>query len=209
MKNPIIVDHPLIQHKVSMMRDRSTSYREFRNLVSEISMLMCYEVTRDLPLTAQELETPLSIIKTKVIAGKKLAFVPVTSAGQGMLDGVIELIPAAKIGHIGNYMDPETHQPVQYYCKLPVDVAQREVIRLDPRLPDGITAVSALDALKEAGVKNIKFMTIIAAPEGVKRVQEAYPDVQIYCAALDERCDENGFIVPGLGDVGDRMFGTK
>lgn len=209
MKNPIIVDHPLIQHKVSMMRDRSTSYREFRALVSEISMLMCYEVTRDLPLTEVELETPLSIIKTKVIAGKKLAFVPVMRAGQGMLDGVIELIPAAKIGHIGNYMDPITHEPVQYYCKLPVDVSQREVILLDPRLPDGITAVSALDALKEAGVKHIKFMTIIAAPEGVKLVQEKHPDVQIYCAALDERCDENGFIVPGLGDVGDRMFGTK
>ena len=206
---PFIMDHPLIQHKISLLRDKNTGAKEFRELVSEIAMLMCYEATRDLPLVEVEIETPVAVAKTKVISGRKLAFVPILRAGLGMMDGVLELVPAAKIGHIGLYRDPETLKPVEYYCKLPVDVTRREVIVVDPMLATGGSAIDAITMLKANGVKHLKFMCIIAAPEGLAALTAAHPDVDIYCASLDEKLNEHGYIVPGLGDAGDRIFGTK
>ncbi len=206
---PFIMDHPLIQHKISLLRDKNTGSKEFRELVSEVAMLMCYEATRDLPLKDVEIETPVAVAKTKVISGRKLAFVPILRAGIGMVDGVLKLVPAAKVGHIGMYRDPETLTPVDYYCKLPIDISEREVIVIDPMLATGGSAIDAIKALKEKGVKNIKFMCIIAAPEGLNALTEAHPDVQVYCASLDEKLNEHGYIVPGLGDAGDRIFGTK
>ena len=203
------MDHPLIQHKISLLRDKNTGAKEFRELVSEIAMLMCYEATRDLPLVEVEIETPVAVAKTKVISGRKLAFVPILRAGLGMMDGVLELVPAAKIGHIGLYRDPETLKPVEYYCKLPVDVTRREVIVVDPMLATGGSAIDAITMLKAKGVKHLKFMCIIAAPEGLAALTAAHPDVDIYCASLDEKLNEHGYIVPGLGDAGDRIFGTK
>lgn len=206
---PLIMDHPLIQHKISLLRDKNTGSKEFRELVSEVAMLMCYEATRDLPLKDVEIETPIAVAKTKVISGRKLAFVPILRAGLGMIDGVLKLVPAAKVGHIGMYRDPETLEPVEYYCKLPVDISEREAIIIDPMLATGGSAVDAISALKERGVKKIKFMCIIAAPEGLEAVANAHPDVQVYCAACDEKLNEHSYIVPGLGDAGDRIFGTK
>ena len=206
---PMIFDHPLIQHKISLLRNKNTGSKEFRELVGEVSMLMCYEATRDLPLKEVEIETPVALAKTKVIAGRKLAFVPILRAGIGMLDGVLSMVPAAKVGHIGLYRDPQTLQPVKYYCKLPSDINEREVIVLDPMLATGGSAVAAIQMLKESGAANIKFMCIIAAPEGLNTLTEAHPDVQDYCAALDEKLNDDKYIVPGLGDCGDRIFGTK
>ena len=206
---PMIFDHPLIQHKISLLRNKNTGSKEFRELVGEVSMLMCYEATRDLPLKEVEIETPVALAKTKVIAGRKLTFVPILRAGIGMLDGVLSMVPAAKVGHIGLYRDPQTLQPVKYYCKLPSDINEREVIVLDPMLATGGSAVAAIQMLKESGAANIKFMCIIAAPEGLNALTEAHPDVQVYCAALDEKLNDDKYIVPGLGDCGDRIFGTK
>ena len=206
---PMIFDHPLIKHKISLLRNKNTGSKEFRELVGEVSMLMCYEATRDLPLKEVEIETPVALAKTKVIAGRKLAFVPILRAGIGMLDGVLSMVPAAKVGHIGLYRDPQTLQPVKYYCKLPSDINEREVIVLDPMLATGGSAVAAIQMLKESGAANIKFMCIIAAPEGLNALTEAHPDVQVYCAALDEKLNDDKYIVPGLGDCGDRIFGTK
>ena len=206
---PMILDHPLIQHKLSPLRNKNTGSKEFRELVGEISMLMCYEATRDLPLKEIEVETPVAIAKTKIIAGRKLAFVPILRAGIGMLEGVLSMVPAAKVGHIGMYRDPQTLQPVTYYCKLPSDINEREVIVLDPMLATGGSAVEAIKILKEKGAVNVKFMCVIASPEGMNALTEAHPDVQVYCAALDEKLNDEKFIVPGLGDCGDRIFGTK
>ena len=206
---PMIFDHPLIQHKISLLRNKNTGSKEFRELVGEVSMLMCYEATRDLPLKEVEVETPIAMAKTKVIAGRKLAFVPILRAGIGMLEGVLSMVPAAKVGHIGLYRDRETLEPVRYYCKLPSDINEREVIVLDPMLATGGSAVEAIKMLKEAGATNIKFMCIIAAPEGLNALMDAHPDVQIYCAAKDDKLNEDKYIVPGLGDCGDRIFGTK
>ena len=206
---PMILDHPLIQHKISLLRNKNTGSKEFRELFSEVSMLMCYEATRDLPLKEVEVETPISIAKTKVIAGRKLAFVPILRAGIGMLDGVLSMVPAAKVGHLGLYRDPQTLQPVRYYCKLPSDINEREVIVLDPMLATGGSAVEAINMLKESGATNIKYMCIIAAPEGLNALTDAHPDVQVYCAAKDEKLNDEKYIVPGLGDCGDRIFGTK
>lgn len=209
MTTPYIADHPLIQHKLSLLRDKNTGSKEFRELIAEITMLLCYESTRDLPLKEVEIETPMAIAKTKVISGRKLAFVPILRAGVGMVDGVMQLVPAAKIGHIGLYRDPETCEPVEYYCKLPSDISSREVIVLDPMLATGGSAIDAIRMIKDKGVTNIKFMCIIAAPEGLKALSEAHPDVKIYCAALDQCLDDHKYILPGLGDAGDRIFGTK
>ena len=204
-----VLEHPLIQHKLAILRNKDTSVKEFRELVGEIAGLMCYEATRKLPTEEVEVETPVGLAKCHVLAGKKLAIVPVLRAGLGMVDNMVDLIPSAKIGHIGLYRDPETHKPVEYYCKLPEDVANRQVFVVDPMLATGGSAVAAIDFLKEHGCKNIIMMNIIAAPEGVKAVQEAHPDVELYLAALDERLNEHAYIVPGLGDAGDRIFGTK
>ncbi|WP_077533627.1 uracil phosphoribosyltransferase [Massiliimalia massiliensis] len=209
MTTPMIMDHPLIQHKISLLRDKNTGSKEFRELVSEIAMLMCYEATRDLPLKEVEIETPIAVAKTKVIAGSKLAFVPILRAGLGMVDGVLRLVPAAKVGHIGLYRDPETKQAVEYYAKFPVDIEKREVIVLDPMLATGASAIDAINQIKQRGVTNIKFMCIIAAPEGLEALQKAHPDVAIYCASKDQSLNEHAYIVPGLGDAGDRIFGTK
>ena len=210
MENQVFVmNHPLIQHKISLLRDKDTGVKEFREMISEIAMLMCYEATRDLPLKEVEIETPLAVAKTKILAGRKMAFIPILRAGIGMVDGVTTLIPAAKVGHIGLYRDPKTLKPVEYYRKLPKDVNDRDVIVLDPMLATGGTAVDAIDIIKKSNPKSIKFMCIIAAPEGVKTFTHAHPDVPVYCAALDEKLNENGYIVPGLGDAGDRIFGTK
>ena len=209
MLKPMLMDHPLIQHKISLLRDKNTGPKEFRELVGEISTLMCYEATRDLPLKEVEIETPIAVAKTKIISGTKLAFVPNFRAGLGMVDGMLNLVPTARVGHIGLYRDPETHQPIQYYKKLPVDIDKREVIVLDPMLATGGSAVDAISLLKEAGVKTIKFMCIVASPEGMKALSEAHPDVQIYCGVLDEKLNDDKYIVPGLGDAGDRIFGTK
>ena len=206
---PLIMDHPLIQHKLTLLRDKRTGSKEFREMIAEVSMLMCYEATRDLPLKEVEIETPMTMTKSNVISGRKLAFVPILRAGLGMVDGVLEMIPAAKVGHIGIYRDPESHKPVDYYCKLPKDIASRHVIVLDPMLATGGSAVEAINLLKKEGVQNIKFMCIIAAPEGLDALTTAHPDVQVYCAALDEKLDENKYLLPGLGDAGDRIFGTK
>jgi uracil phosphoribosyltransferase len=204
-----VLEHPLIQHKLAILRNKDTSVKEFRELVGEIAGLMCYEATRKLPTEEVEVETPVGLAKCHVLAGKKLAIVPVLRAGLGMVDNIVDLIPSAKIGHIGLYRDPETHKPVEYYCKLPEDVANRQVFVVDPMLATGGSAVAAIDFLKEHGCKNIIMMNIIAAPEGVKAVQEAHPDVELYLAAMDERLNEHAYIVPGLGDAGDRIFGTK
>ena len=209
MLKPVIMDHPLIQHKLTIMRDKNTGTKEFRELVGEIGMLMCYEATRDLPLKEVEIETPVAVAKTKVISGRKLAFVPILRAGLGMVDGVMRMVPAAKIGHIGMYRDPETHMPVEYYCKLPSDIGERDVIVLDPMLATGGSAIDAIAQIKSKGAKSVCFMCIIAAPEGLAALQEAHPDVQIYIGAVDEKLNEHKYIVPGLGDAGDRIFGTK
>lgn len=207
--NLFLCDHPLLQHKLSLLRDKDTSSKDFRELVSEIANLIAYEATRDLPLRDQEVETPICKTTTKVIAGKKLAIIPILRAGLGMVDGVLTLIPAAKVGHVGLFRDPETKLPVTYYCKLPKDISERDAIILDPMLATGGSSIACIDLLKKAGVKNIKFMCILAAPEGVKALLEAHPDVKIFCSSLDERLNEHAYIVPGLGDAGDRIFGTK
>jgi len=204
-----LTNHPLIHHKVSLMRNVVTSSKEFRELVNEVSMLMCYEVTRDLPLMEVEIDTPMGKTKTKVISGKKLAVVPILRAGLGMVDGIVNLIPSIKVGHIGLYRDPESLNPVEYYCKLPSDIAQRDVLLLDPMVATGGTSSAAIQFLKNYGVKNIKLMSIIAVPDSIKKINEEHPDVEIYAAAIDEKLDENGYILPGLGDMGDRIFGTK
>ena len=207
--NPMIVEHPLLQHKISLLRNKQTGTKEFRDLVSEIATLLCYEATRDLPLEEVQIETPICMAKTKVLAGRKLALVPILRAGLGMVDGMLRLIPAAKVGHIGLYRNEETLQPVEYYCKLPKDIAEREVIVLDPMLATGGSAADAITQIKKRGAKHIKFIGLIAAPEGMKALHEAHPDVDIYVGAMDERLDDNGYIVPGLGDAGDRIYGTK
>lgn len=204
-----IIDHPLIQHKISLMRDKNTGTKEFRELVNETAMLICYEATRDLPLKEIEMETPLCMAKTKIVSGRKLAIVPILRAGLGMIDGVTSLVPAAKIGHIGMFRDPETHESVKYYAKFPDDIAERDVIIVDPMLATGATACSAITELKKVGVKNIKFMCIICSPEGASNMIKTHPDVNIYCGVMDEGLNENKFIIPGLGDAGDRIFGTR
>ncbi|MBE6770718.1 MAG: uracil phosphoribosyltransferase [Ruminococcaceae bacterium] len=209
MAKVMIMDHPLIQHKLTYLRDEKTTSKEFRTLVSEIAMLMCYEATRDLPLKEVETKTPVAVAKTKVIAGKKLAFVPILRAGLGMVDGVLALVPGARVGHIGLYRDPETLMPVEYYCKLPADIEEREVVVLDPMLATGGSAIDAIAQIKKRNPKDIKFMCIIAAPEGLEALQKAHPDVDIYVGSLDEKLNDHGYIVPGLGDAGDRIFGTK
>lgn len=209
MDNVIILEHPLVQHKISLMRDINTGSKEFRELVSETAMLMCYEATRDLPLKTVEVQTPLAIAKTKVISGRKLAFVPVLRAGLGMVEGAVRLVPAAKIGHVGIFRDPETKNAVEYYCKLPFDIAERDVIVTDIMLATGGTVVKTVELIKNAGAKSVKVMCIIACPEGIEAVHKAYPDVEIYCGAVDEGLDEKLYIVPGMGDAGDRLFGTK
>ncbi|HEX3027694.1 MAG TPA: uracil phosphoribosyltransferase [Clostridia bacterium] len=207
--NVFIMNHPLIQHKLTLIRDKNTGSKEFRELVGEIATLMCYEATRDLPLEEVEIETPVAVAKTQVISGKKLAFVPILRAGIGMMDGVLQLVPAAKVGFIGLYRDPESLKPVDYYCKLPNDIGEREVIVLDPMLATGGSAVEAIRLIKSKGATNIKFMCVIAAPEGIETLTNAHPDVALYCAAKDVKLNEHGYIVPGLGDAGDRLFGTK
>ena len=204
-----VFDHPLIQHKLTYIRDVKTGTKEFRELVDEVATLMAFEITRDLPLKEVDVETPVQKAKSSVIAGKKLGVVPILRAGLGMVDGILKLIPAAKVGHVGLYRDPEALKPVEYYVKLPSDVEEREFIVVDPMLATGGSAVEALNSLKKRGAKNIRFMCLIAAPEGVDEVQKHHPDVDIYIAALDEKLNEKGYIVPGLGDAGDRMFGTK
>ena len=209
MAKVVVMDHPMIKHKIGIMRRKDNGSKEFRTLVSEVAMLECYEATRDLELRDVEIETPICKTTVKELKGKKLAVVPILRAGLGMVEGMLEMIPAAKVGHIGLYRDPETAEPVEYYCKLPADCANREVFVVDPMLATGGSAVAALQMLKDKGVKNIRFMCIIAAPDGVKRLQEAHPDVDLFIGALDERLNEKKYIVPGLGDAGDRIFGTK
>ena len=209
MSKVCVFDHPLIQHKLSILRDKGTSVKEFRELVSEIAMLMCYEATRDLPLEEVQVETPVAMATVKRIAGKKLAIVPILRAGLGMVDGMVSMMPNVKVGHIGLFRDPETLEPVKYYFKMPPDIDERDVIVVDPMLATGGSASAAIKFLKDDGVKHIKLMCIIGAPEGVERMQADHPDVDIYVAALDDRLNEHGYIVPGLGDAGDRIFGTK
>ncbi|AOV08834.1 uracil phosphoribosyltransferase [Sporosarcina ureilytica] len=204
-----VLDHPLIQHKLTYIRDINTGTKEFRELVDEVATLMAYEITRDLPLTEKEIETPIGKGTSDVLAGKKLGIIPILRAGLGMVEGILNLIPAAKVGHVGLYRDPETFEPVEYYVKLPKDVSERDLILVDPMLATGGSAIEAVNSLKKRGAKSIRFMCLIAAPEGVKAMTDAHPDVDIYIAALDEKLDENGYIVPGLGDAGDRLFGTK
>lgn len=209
MSKVVIMDHPLIKHKLAILRSVDTSSKDFRELVKEIATLICYEATRDLPLTDVQIKTPICEAKMQMIAGKKLAFVPILRAGLGMVDGVLALVPSARVGHIGLYRDPETLRPVEYYCKLPEDIAEREVIVLDPMLATGGSAIDAISQIKLRGPKTIKFMGIIAAPEGLEALKKAHPDVDIYVGALDEKLNDHGYIVPGLGDAGDRIFGTK
>ena len=204
-----VMDHPLIQHKIGVIRRKNVGTNEFRAIISEIAMLMCYEATRDLKLQDVEIETPICKTVVKELSGKKLAVVPILRAGLGMVDGMLSMIPATKIGHIGLYRDPETLEPVEYYCKLPADCQEREVFVVDPMLATGGSSVAAIQMLKDKGVRNIHFMCIIAAPEGVKKMRECHPDVDIYIGALDEKLNDHGYIVPGLGDAGDRIFGTK
>ena len=204
-----VIDHPLIQHKLTIMRDVRTGSKDFRELLDEIAMLMGYEITRDLPLEEVSISTPICRMKAKKISGKKLAIVPILRAGLGMVDGLLSLVPVAKVGHIGLYRDPETHLPVEYYCMLPVDIEDRIVILVDPMLATGGSASDAITLLKQRGIKNIRFMCLVAAPEGVAKVQADHPDVDIFAAALDEKLNEHAYIVPGLGDAGDRLFGTK
>ena len=204
-----VMNHPLIQHKLSIIREKDTSVKEFREIISEIASLMCYEATRELPLEEVEIETPVAKAKVMRLAGKKLAIVPILRAGLGMVDGVMNIVPSAKVGHVGLYRDPETHKPVEYYCKLPSDVAERELIVLDPMLATGGSAIAAIDFIKQRGCGNITMMCLVGCPEGVAALQAAHPDVDLYIAAIDERLNENKYIVPGLGDAGDRLFGTK
>ena len=204
-----VLDHPLIQHKLAILRSKNTSVKEFRELIREISGLMCYEATRNLPTKEVEVQTPVAVATCRRLAGKKLAIIPILRAGLGMVDAMVDLIPSAKIGHIGLYRDPETHKPVEYYCKLPEDISSRQVFVVDPMLATGGSAVAAIDFLKQHGCKNIVMMNIIGAPEGVQAVRDAHPDVDIYLAALDEKLNDHAYIVPGLGDAGDRIFGTK
>lgn len=205
----LIMDHPLIQHKLSILRDKSTGSKEFRALISEIATLICYEATRDLPLEDVEIETPICTATTKVLSGKKLAVVPILRAGLGMVDGMLALVPSARVGHIGLYRDPDTLTPVEYYCKLPADIEEREVFVVDPMLATGGSAIDAITQIKKRGPKHIKFLGIIAAPEGLDALSKAHPDVDIFVASLDERLNDHGYIIPGLGDAGDRIFGTK
>lgn len=209
MENVFVFDHPLIQHKISLMRDKQTTTKEFRELVSEVAMLMAYEVTRDLPLEEIEIETPVAVARTKVLAGKKLALLPILRAGLGMVDGMLQLLPMAKVGHIGLYRDPETLEPVEYYCKLPEDAQERDTIVLDPMMATGGSASAAVTFLKQKGISNIKFVCLIAATEGIERLHREHPDVPIFCAAEDKKLNDHAYIVPGLGDAGDRLFGTK
>ncbi len=209
MSKVVVFDHPLIQHKLSIMRDKNTGAKEFRELLSEIAMLMIYEVTRDLETEEVEIETPISVCKCKMLAGKKLGIVPILRAGLGMVEGITNLIPAARIGHIGLYRDPATLEPVEYYCKLPDDSENRELIVIDPMLATGGSASAAINFIKKRGCNHIRLVNLIAAPEGIARIQKDHPDVDIYVAALDEKLNEKGYIIPGLGDAGDRLFGTK
>ena len=209
MENMTILNHPLISHKISLLRDKNTGSKQFRELIEEIGMLMGFEALRDLPTELREIETPIAKTKQPVIAGKKLAIVPILRAGLGMVSGVLALVPSARVGHIGMYRDEETLEPHEYFCKLPADAANRLILIVDPMLATGGSAVDAINLLKKRGCTNIKFMAIIAAPEGIKRVTEAHPDVHFYVGCVDERLNENGYIVPGLGDAGDRIFGTK
>ena len=204
-----VLDHPLIQHKLAILRNEKTGVKVFRELISEIAGLMCYEATRNLPTEEVEVKTPVAVAKCRMLAGKKLAIIPILRAGMGMVDSMVDMIPSAKIGHIGLYRDPETHQPVEYYCKLPEDIGNRQVFVVDPMLATGGSAIAAIDFLKKHGCKNIIMMNVIGCPEGVKAVQEAHPDVDLYLAAVDERLNEHAYIIPGLGDAGDRIFGTK
>ena len=209
MNEPVVFDHPLIQHKLAYLRDKNTGTKEFREMIAEISALMCYEATRDLPLTEVEVETPIATAKVKVVEGRKLAVVPILRAGLGMVDGILQMIPVAKVGHIGLYRDHDTHLPIEYYCKLPPDISEREVIVLDPMLATGGSAADAISLVKRHGAPGVIFLCIVAAPEGLALLRQTHPDVKIYCAALDEGLNENKYIVPGLGDAGDRIFGTK
>lgn len=209
MENVFVLNHPLIQHKISLLRDENTGTSEFRKLIEEIAMLMGYEALSDLPMEDVEVKTPIETCMTPMIAGKKLAIVPILRAGLGMVSGIEALVPTAKIGHIGLYRDPETHEPHEYYCKLPEPIEQRTIVVVDPMLATGGSAVDAIDQIKTKNPRSIKFMCIIAAPEGLKALTDKHPDVQVYCASLDERLNENGYILPGLGDAGDRIFGTK
>ena len=204
-----VLDHPLLQHKLSILRDKNTGVKEFREIVGEIAALMCYEATRNLPTEERQVETPIATAKVKVLSGKKLAIVPILRAGLGMVDTIIDLVPSAKVGHIGLFRDPETHEPVKYYCKMPPDISERQVFVVDPMLATGGSAADAITFIKEYGCKSITLMHIIAAPEGIKKVQETHPDVDIFVAAVDPCLNEHAYIVPGLGDAGDRIFGTK
>ena len=209
MSKVMVFDHPLIQHKLAILRDERTGTKQFRELISEIAMLMCYEATRDLPLHDITIKTPMEEATVKAIAGRKLAFVPILRAGLGMVDGVLSLVPTAKVGHIGMYRDPETHEPVDYYCKLPSDLPERDVIVLDPMLATGGSAIDAVTSIKKHNPRSIKFMCIIAAPEGIEAFTKAHPDVEVFCAAKDRQLNDHAYILPGLGDAGDRIFGTK
>ena len=209
MARVTVMDHPLIQHKLTIIRQKDTGTKDFREVVSEIAMLMAYEVTRDLPLEEVEIETPICKTKSQIIEGKKLGLIPILRAGLGMVDGMLNLLPAAKVGHIGLYRDPKTFEPVEYYCKLPQDIDERDLIVLDPMLATGGSATAAIQFLKDRGAKSIKLMNLIAAPEGIEMVTEKHPDIDIYVASVDERLNENAYIIPGLGDAGDRLFGTK
>ena len=209
MSKVVVMDHPLIQHKIGIIRRQETSSKEFREMIGEIAMLMCYEATRDLKLEDVEITTPITKTTVKELAGKKLAVVPILRAGLGMVEGMLAMIPAAKVGHIGLYRDPETLVPVEYYCKLPADCSERDIFVVDPMLATGGSAEAAIQMLKDKGVRNIRFMCIIAAPEGIKKMQESHPEVDLYIGALDDHLNDHGYIVPGLGDAGDRIFGTK
>ncbi|SHJ85681.1 uracil phosphoribosyltransferase [Tepidibacter formicigenes] len=209
MSKVVIMNHPLIQHKLTLLRDKNTGSKDFRELLKEVAMLMGYEITRDLTLEEVEIETPVVKTKSKVLSGKKLAIIPILRAGLGMVDGIVQLVPAAKVGHVGLYRDPETLKPVEYYSKLPADIDEREIIIVDPMLATGGSAVAAIDVLKKRGAKNIKLVNLVACPEGIQEVEKYHPDVDIYVASIDEKLNDHGYIVPGLGDAGDRIFGTK